>query len=602
MVQPDVARCIASATALLRQGRLDDAERVIAALNEKDRNSDLWCLTGQIQLRRNQFAQAQAAFRKGLALAPADPRLLFGVGDALAGLGHEDEAIVAYRAAIEANPRAPEAWYQLGGALHRKGELEAAEETYRKLLALAPGYLPAKLALGGVLIDAMRPAEAEALLAPALDDPGPPRLSAMIATTHGLALRRQRKDDAALESYEKAARLDSTLPGLEVHRAEALQNLRRYEDALAMYRVALAREPLNDRVHHHYNDLLYRLGREEYLDSYQHAPQTPALMMGKAFFLLQEERHQDVYELCRDVLARVPGDKFAAMGAARALMKMRQYDEAEAAFSDLLARHGGDAAVCNRAAEFHLVRGDPGLAMTLCAQGLAVSPYDQGCLATLGTCFRMLGDERDEQLSGYDSLIQVFDLAPPEGFSSMEIFNAELNAYLDRIHPETREHIGQSLRGGTQTPDHVFHSGHDLIDRLERRIGEAITSYVAGLPQKEDHPFTARRTRDFRYAGSWSSRLKDCGFHINHIHPQGWISSCYYVAVPEAAKGDGRQGWIKFGEPGFDLTLDNPVRRAVQPVPGRLVLFPSYMWHGTIPFHDKASRTTIAFDALPKRR
>jgi hypothetical protein len=29
------------------------------------------------------------------------------------------------------------------------------------------------------------------------------------------------------------------------------------------------------------------------------------------------------------------------------------------------------------------------------------------------------------------------------------------------------------------------------------------------------------------------------------------------------------------------------------------VLFPSYMWHGTIPFRDAALRTTIAFDAVP---
>ena len=41
------------------------------------------------------------------------------------------------------------------------------------------------------------------------------------------------------------------------------------------------------------------------------------------------------------------------------------------------------------------------------------------------------------------------------------------------------------------------------------------------------------------------------------------------------------------------------IRRAIQPKPGRLVLFPSYMWHGTIPFHADAVRTTIAFDVVP---
>ena len=73
------------------------------------------------------------------------------------------------------------------------------------------------------------------------------------------------------------------------------------------------------------------------------------------------------------------------------------------------------------------------------------------------------------------------------------------------------------------------------------------------------------------------------------------------MAVPDAVKDEKeQQGWIKFGEPVFDLALKNPVRRTIQPVPGRLVLFPSYMWHGTIPFHDAAARTTIAFDVTPK--
>jgi hypothetical protein len=34
-------------------------------------------------------------------------------------------------------------------------------------------------------------------------------------------------------------------------------------------------------------------------------------------------------------------------------------------------------------------------------------------------------------------------------------------------------------------------------------------------------------------------------------------------------------------------------------VAGRLVLFPSYMWHGTVPFLSPTARTTIAFDAIP---
>jgi hypothetical protein len=217
----------------------------------------------------------------------------------------------------------------------------------------------------------------------------------------------------------------------------------------------------------------------------------------------------------------------------------------------------------------------------------------------LSTAWRLMGDERDETLNGYDELLRVFDLEPPEGFSRMEDFNAEFNLWLDRMHDTIREPIGQSLRGGSQTRGNIFNEGHVLIERLRSRIGEAVKDYVAGIRPEAGHPFRGRAGHGFRFAGSWSSRLKDCGYHVNHIHPEGWISSCYYVGVPEAAKDEtARQGWIKFGEPGFEVGLTP--RRAIQPVPGRLVLFPSYMWHGTVPFHGAEARTTIAFDAVPR--
>jgi hypothetical protein len=38
----------------------------------------------------------------------------------------------------------------------------------------------------------------------------------------------------------------------------------------------------------------------------------------------------------------------------------------------------------------------------------------------------------------------------------------------------------------------------------------------------------------------------------------------------------------------------------VQPTPGTLVLFPSYFWHGTIPFNTTDERITVAFDVVPR--
>ena len=41
---------------------------------------------------------------------------------------------------------------------------------------------------------------------------------------------------------------------------------------------------------------------------------------------------------------------------------------------------------------------------------------------------------------------------------------------------------------------------------------------------------------------------------------------------------------------------------SVRPAVGMLVLFPSYFWHGTVPFYSDQARLTVAFDAVPDRQ
>ena len=96
-------------------------------------------------------------------------------------------------------------------------------------------------------------------------------------------------------------------------------------------------------------------------------------------------------------------------------------------------------------------------------------------------------------------------------------------------------------------------------------------------------------------------RLRNQGFHISHIHPSGWLSSAFYVSLPkemEASDND-MAGAIGFGVPDEGLGLNLTPRRVILPKQGHLVLFPSYIWHGTLPFESEDQRLTVAFDALP---
>jgi hypothetical protein len=64
---------------------------------------------------------------------------------------------------------------------------------------------------------------------------------------------------------------------------------------------------------------------------------------------------------------------------------------------------------------------------------------------------------------------------------------------------------------------------------------------------------------------------------------------------------DRADGCLTFGEPGILTTPSLASDYRVRPQVGMLVLFPSYVWHGTLPFQGEQPRLTVAFDVVPDR-
>lgn len=215
--------------------------------------------------------------------------------------------------------------------------------------------------------------------------------------------------------------------------------------------------------------------------------------------------------------------------------------------------------------------------------------------AYAATAWRLAGDPRSAWLEGDERLVRPMDIS--DALPPLEVLAETLRS----LHVSKGEYLDQSVRGGTQTDGPLLSRIDPVIRHLRKAIVGAVESYVSQLPPADEkHPLLRqRRDRRVRFSGSWSVRLRSGGHHSNHIHPQGWISSALYVALPdrEPAEADD-SGWLTLGEPDRKLGIDLPPFRKVEPLPARLVLFPSWMWHGTVPFAD-GERLTVAFDVAP---
>ena len=604
--EPDLQAALRAALHHMNRNEAAEAEHALVPfVSGPVPAPDALQLMGIIRAAQGLPDEAEKFYRQSLALKPEQPNVLNNLGNLLRAQGRLDEAISALRNAIRLKPHYAEAHLNLALALSAQGHNTDAEESCRAALRIQPNYLLAKQTLSAVLNDLQRPLEAERILRQTLalgvrDRPQ----AAALEHNLGISLNMQRRYGEALDYFDAAQQKVPTIPLADYNRGNALQHLGRLEEAVSSYRRALVSHPLNIAAHRDLNHLLYRLGDDAaFLSSYDEAfalyPEVGQLQLDKANFLFLQEKHEQARECFERAASLLPQHPAPHDGLGLSLARLDRFDAAIREHEAAVALEPENARPWRNFAETLLRAGDVPKALEVVEQALAIEPQDQYAISLWGVALRLLSDVREEQLNDCENLVRVYEVTPPPGYASIEAFNVDLNAYLDGLHRDRRECIDQTLRRGSQTLDNLFGAGHAPVELLRAHIDQAVTDYISRMVEDSDHPLLSRRRDAFGYAASWSSRLHDCGFHTNHVHPKGWISSAYYVALPETVER-GNEGWIKFGEPNFTCGLKEPVRRSVQPASGRLVLFPSYLWHGTVPFHSTQDRTTIAFDVVPK--
>lgn len=101
------------------------------------------------------------------------------------------------------------------------------------------------------------------------------------------------------------------------------------------------------------------------------------------------------------------------------------------------------------------------------------------------------------------------------------------------------------------------------------------------------------------FLNGWIIRMTKGGFLNPHNHTNGWISGVYYIQVPK--KNNPNEGDIKFSLIDPDFPISNSIfpEKEIRTYESRLILFPSSLYHQTIPFSDSESRICIAFDLQP---
>ena len=277
-------------------------------------------------------------------------------------------------------------------------------------------------------------------------------------------------------------------------------------------------------------------------------------------------------------------------------------EEAGVAYRRAIALDPYDLQAHHRLARTHLSLGAVDRALAACATALAIDPFCQNALATRALAEQIGGGGDDaRRLYDFERFVTRISLTPPPGCGDIEASNEALATAVRGASSLVWEPPNRVTRNGAVTED-LLAAPSPPIRSLESALRAAIDDYRETLTAEPENPFLARIPRRYRLT-LIASILTAGGRHPPHIHESAWLSGVYYVAVPPqiGAESTDHGGWLEFGRPDHDLPEGSTFRCVSHPPrAGTALLFPSYVFHGTLPFDGPGERIGIAFDAYPE--
>ena len=602
-MNPMIVADLQRALALQQAGNLDAAAELCQRVIQKaPREADPLHVLGLIRKQQGQAVEAEKFLRASIEKAPRRANFHANLGNLLSNLQRFGEAEQCYRRALKLDASFRPARLGLARALNSAGAHAAAAAESERLIAANPKDAEAEVALGVALAGQSRHADAEAAYRRAL----------AIAPSYGAAhhnlgalLARIERVEESLDELDRAAAAGVRGVEIDFNRASSLMKLYRFEEGEKLLAGSVATAPTYAPAQKLLAQFRFMRGADDYADQLGQAARDYAnnadLQLANAQVLHGANRLEEAEAALNESLAHNRQQPRLLGMLASVYQEAGRYADALASARAAVEAQPDDQLLADFVIDALMSLGRADEAMPLIRSARERMPDHQWYIAIEATAARLLGDPLYEYLCDYQEMVRVFELEPPSPWNSMEEFHEDLLPALKERHQFYAHPLDQSLRRGTQTPRNLIGDPDPLIQAFLGALEEPIQQYREAIGYDAEHPLRRRNRGRAVLTGCWSVRLTRDGFHVNHVHPEGWISSAYYAEVPaEVANQDAMSGWIKFGEPRFPVPGASP-ERFVQPQQGRLVLFPSYLWHGTVPITGPDPRMTIAFDVVAEQ-
>ena len=157
----------------------------------------------------------------------------------------------------------------------------------------------------------------------------------------------------------------------------------------------------------------------------------------------------------------------------------------------------------------------------------------------------------------------------------------------------------QKDKGLQKTNINGWHSQTDMHNKSEYE--PLVNQLFVAMNQVWEEELLEKKPR---LGNMWANINYPNAYNKSHIHPNSLFSGVYYV------KGSSNSGKLILRDPRPGAQLVLPLRKNIQkahhlwsqvflePVPGRAVIFPSWLWHEVEPNQSNEKRISISFNFI----
>ncbi|OIR04552.1 lipoprotein NlpI precursor [mine drainage metagenome] len=437
----------------------------------------------------------------------------------------------------------------------------------------------------------------------------------------------------AVSSYSKALAIQPNTPDLHFNLGITLTNLGRLEEAVKSYQHAIALQPKFFEAYGNLGTVLQKQGiLEEAIKNYRIAlsiQDDPRGHFNLGTALRDEGKLDEAIMHFRKAISQFPNYADAHNYLGECLRDQGNMEDAVKSYLDTLAINPEHAGANYNMGEFLYLakRFDEAVAYFDRAQlddwqsrslyclykaerfddfkakldeiVRTNKKHNAPFLATLSTHYATnfgVEDPYNFCKNGFDFVYQnsIKELAEPNSTLLQDLLQDVSNTSI-------QERKQGMLYFGTQSAGNLFKRPEASFRRLGELVKQEFINYrnkfsgadcelIKSFPHDDELEFTS----------SWYVKMRRGGYVDKHIHEIGWISGAVYLVLPKDKK-DPSEGCFEYGIHGdnYPQKHNNFPVGLVAPNVGDIVLFPSSLFHRTVPFNSNEERICIAFDLKP---